>query len=121
MPPIDYNIDDLIEDEPLPIEQAQHKDLQNINAAHELMVQYQRAETLAQAILNDSRTPANQKAQVLASVTAVLQQVIKLQTDLYNSESIKRIEQALLQTLKTAPPDVQAQFMENYEAALAQL
>ena len=93
------------------------KKLSELDTPSELMLQYQRAETLAQDVLTDPDIAANQKAQVLAAVTAVLTQIIKLQTDLHNSQQFKRIEMIMIDTLK-AFPEMQAAFMEAYRANL---
>ena len=93
------------------------KTLSELDTAEELMIQYQRAETLAAHTLNDADVPPNQRAQVLAAVTSVLGQIIKLQTDLHNSQQFKRIEMILIDTLK-AFPELQASFMDAYKANL---
>ncbi len=93
------------------------KTLADLDTPTELMLQYQRAETLAQSVLTDPDIAANQKAQVLAAVTAVLTQIIKLQTELHNSEEFKRIEMTLADTLKRFP-ELQEDFMSNLRREL---
>ena len=93
------------------------KTLSELDTPSEPMLQYQRAETLAQDVLTDPDIAANQKAQVLAAVTAVLTQIIKLQTDLHNSEEFKRIEMTLADTLKRFP-ELQEDFMSNLRREL---
>lgn len=96
---------------PLPFKfAAPLKDLGTFDAAEELMLQYQRAENLSANVLNNDEIPANQRAQVLGAVTAILAQIIKLQTDLHNSEQFKKIERTLADTLKRFP-EVQEDFL----------
>ena len=115
----DFDMDDARgkPDAKAPILDAPLKNLNELDTAEELMIQYQRAETLAANTLNDADVPPNQRAQVLAAVTSVLGQIIKLQTDLHNSQQFKRIEMILIDTLK-AFPEMQAAFMEAYRVNL---
>ena len=88
----DFDMDDARtphEDRPKLQFDAPLKNLNELDTAQELMLQYQRAENLAGSVLNDVDVPPNQRAQVLAAVTAVLSQIIKLQTDLHNSQQFK--------------------------------
>lgn len=115
----DFDMDDARgarDNKPLIVD-APLKTLNELDTAEELMIQYQRAETLAAHTLNDADVPPNQRAQVLAAVTSVLGQIIKLQTDLHNSQQFKRIEMILIDTLK-AFPELQASFMDAYKANL---
>ncbi len=115
----DFDMDDARgkPDAKAPIIDAPLKTLNELDTAEELMIQYQRAETLAAHTLSDSEVPPNQRAQVLAAVTSVLGQIIKLQTDLHNSQQFKRIEMILIDTLK-AFPELQVAFMDAYKANL---
>jgi hypothetical protein len=85
------------------------------NAA--LLEQYTAAVELRDSILYDDEIPANQKSQVINSCQAVLAAIIKLQTELHNSERMKRMERTLLSVLKRHP-DLQEEFMQDYEEAL---
>lgn len=117
----DFDMDDARtppEDRPSKLQfDAPLKNLNELDTAQELMLQYQRAENLAGSVLTDDDVPPNQRAQVLAAVTAVLSQIIKLQTDLHNSQQFKRIEMIMIDTLK-AFPEMQAAFMEAYRVNL---
>lgn len=116
----DFDMDDARtppEDKPRIHYSAPLKTLNELDTAEELMIQYQRAENLAGNVLNDADIPPNQRAQVLAAVTAVLGQIIKLQTDLHNSQQFKRIEMILIDTLK-AFPEMQVAFMDAYRTNL---
>lgn len=116
----DFDMDDARtphEDRPKLQFDAPLKNLNELDTAQELMLQYQRAENLAGSVLTDVDVPPNQRAQVLAAVTAVLSQIIKLQTDLHNSQQFKRIEMIMIDTLK-AFPEMQAAFMDAYRVNL---
>lgn len=117
----DFDMDDARtppEDRPSKLQfDAPLKNLNELDTAQELMLQYQRAENLAGSVLTDVDVPPNQRTQVLAAVTAVLSQIIKLQTDLHNSQQFKRIEMIMIDTLK-AFPEMQAAFMEAYRVNL---
>ena len=61
---------------------------------------------------------ANQQAQVSNSTAAVLQQLIKLQSEVHTSERLKKIEQKLIEALNSLPSHVQEAFLETYELVL---
>lgn len=96
------------------------KNLREINLARELVLQLQSNQELQNRVLADPETPANQVAQTMNSTAAVLQQLIRLQTEVHNSERLKRIEQKLIETLNTLPAEVQEAFLETYELILAE-
>ena len=58
--------------------------------------------------------PANQKAQLINSCASLLSQMTKTQTELYGAERLKRMEQALIETLKTMDLKIYEQFMVAY-------
>lgn len=88
--------------------------LQELNLENELVLQYQEAKTLINRTSN-SDAAANQKAQVLNTCMAVLQQLGKLQQQLYNAERFKAIEHALIRAVRTMPVEAQAKFFADYE------
>lgn len=90
------------------------KELKSLNLDSELLIQYQNAKALYGISYQD---PTNQRTAVLNTITSILAQIVKLQTDLYDAEYTKRIESTLIKTLKQFP-DLQAEFFKNYEAAL---
>lgn len=90
--------------------------LDKLNVSNEILIQYQRAERLAQmAMVDDS--PLNQKAQALNTVSNILQQLTRMQTELHSSERIKTIEQILIAQLKHLPKETQEHFLFEYEKA----
>lgn len=94
------------------------KSLKDMNLEDELLIQYQQTKALLASIIDDVGTPANQRAQVINSCSSILAQITKTQTDLYNSERLKVLEQALINALKTVPESVSEKFFENYERQL---
>ena len=96
------------------------KNLREINLARELVLQLQANQELQNRCLASADTPANQVAQTMNSTAAVLQQLIRLQTEVHNSERLKKIEQKLIETLNTLPSEVQEAFLETYELILAE-
>lgn len=92
--------------------------LDDLDLDAELVTHYNRASRMVEALEFESDIPANQKAQAMNTLTTILQQIIKIRTDLYNAEYLKKIEQILLKTLKALPVDVQQEFMEEYEQSL---
>lgn len=94
------------------------KNLNELDLDSELASHYSRAIRMVEALEYDDSIPANQKAQAMNTLTAILQQIIKIRTELYNAEYLKRLENALLKTLKVLPTAAQEEFMEEYERAV---
>jgi len=95
--------------------------IMDMDLESELLLQYQQTKTLLASIVDDDETPANQKAQVINSCSSILAQITKSQTDLYNGERLKIMEQALINALKTVPTEVSDDFFVNYEREIAGL
>jgi hypothetical protein len=95
------------------------KKLADIDLEHELVIQFQLAKQVQAGTMSDDVTPANQKAQVLNSCTAVLGDLVKMQATLYSAERLKKIEQVLIETLQTWPADQTQEFFQKYEEALS--
>lgn len=87
----------------------------------ELLMQYHQTKALLSAVIEDDQTPANQKAQIINSCSAILTQITRTQTDLYNGERLKVMEQAVINALKSVPDEVSEKFFENYERELARM
>lgn len=90
---------------------------ENLDLNKELLDQYNAARKLLHTTEYDLAVPANQKAQVINSLSAIISTLIKQQQELYNLEQLKKMETALLFTLKKYP-EMQKQFLEDYEKAL---
>lgn len=95
--------------------------LADMNLEQETVLLYLSTKELMREILDEEKVAANQKAQVANTCAANLQQLVKMQLQLYTSERVKAIEIAITRTLKTLPTDVQMKFFEEYEKAYAML
>ncbi len=89
--------------------------LNEVNLSSELALQLRDAKYLYANAREDSKIPINQKAQVLNSTRGIIDAVIQMQERLYNMENCKKLEEALIETLRKFP-DMQAAFYEEYEA-----
>jgi hypothetical protein len=112
-------VDDLIElrrqiEEMLPV-----KDLKDLNLSRELVLQVQALQALQARVIEDPDVPVNQIAQCAGALSAALVNLVKLQTDVYTSDRLKRIEAVLVECVQTLPMQTQGEFFDRYEAALA--
>lgn len=94
--------------------------VENLDIAGELGGLYKSAKDLLDSVLTDSDVPTNQRAQVLNSVSALIQQIAKTRTEVYTAERLRKLEQALIRTLYDISPELKEQFMADYERALAE-
>lgn len=95
--------------------------LKDIDLEQELVLQLLATQELQRTTLQDKETPANQLAQVSNAVQSALQNLVKLQGEVYKSERLKRIEQILLECLTELPHDAQEKFLAAYEQRLGSL
>jgi len=70
---------------------------------------------LLQTVANDVMTPVNQKAQVINSLSSVLLQMTKSQSDLYSAERVKKIERTVIKVLANTSEKLAAEFLAAYE------
>lgn len=63
-------------------------------------------------------TTPNQIAAVIQSVKATLQDLIKMQTEVYNAERNKKMEAAMIKAIKMMPEDARQAFIDEYERIL---
>lgn len=91
------------------------KNLNEINLEEEILLAYAKVKDLLDTTLLDEITPANQKAQVVNSLTGTLGQVIKMQIDLRREEKFKLMESLLIEALKTLPEQQRNEFFVEYE------
>lgn len=94
------------------------KALVDLNMERELVIQLIVVQNLQRETLRDDSVPANQKAQTSNAVASTLATLSKLQTEMYTSERLKKIEQVLIETLQTLPQEAQGAFLDAYEANL---
>jgi len=114
-------LDDLsLKDEYVPpaVPQSQLTELKQLNLDGELLANYEAAKSYLEEIRYDSEVLPNQVAQVMNTINSILKEIVKMQTELYDAEMVKKIEAAIIATMKNQPEDVQRQFFEEYEQAL---
>lgn len=92
--------------------------LNDLNLEKELVLQLLTVQKLQREVLAESDIPANQKAQTVNAVAANLATLAKLQTEVYTSERLKKIEQILISVLQVMPLEQQESFLTAYEEAL---
>ena len=93
--------------------------LVDFNLEAELLQRYKATTELWDTIVHDESVPANQKAQVMNACSALLEKISKLQVDIYDSERLKTLERAFIDTLKQLPNQQQA--LDLYEEASRKL
>jgi hypothetical protein len=82
----------------------------------ELLAQYAKAKDMLEtAELSDE--PLNHRVAALNAISSCISSMVKLQSDLHTLEEIKKIENALIDTLK-AMPEVREKFLNFYKGAL---
>lgn len=92
--------------------------LNDLNLEKELVLQLLTVQKLQREVLAEADIPANQKAQTVNAVAANLATLAKLQTEVYTSERLKKVEQVLISVLQEMPMEQQEAFLEAYETAL---
>jgi len=103
--------------QPLRVRVVEATRLEDLNVADELLMQYKNAVSLFELAQHDENIPANQKAQLLNSISAIITNISKTQTDVYNAERLKTLENTLISTLKDFP-EVKSVFLDADERAL---
>ena len=94
------------------------RSLKDLDLERELVLQVMALQQLQNAVIDDDDTPANQKAQTASALSAALMNLVKVQSEVHNSERMKRIESILIDTLKDLPVEAVEAFLANYEQAL---
>ena len=105
----------LPEQEPLP--DLDIKDFNTISMEEEVMIQHARATRLFDLTSRDNAATPAHKAQTLVAITNLLAQMVKLQEQVHNIEEVKKIQAALIKTLKGFP-EVKKEFMSVYKGNL---
>lgn len=92
--------------------------MNDLNLESEILTQVAHVRRLRDHIATDKSTPANQKAQVNNSCTALLAQLVKMQETVYNIERVKKLEAVLIKCLQKLPDHVVGEFLDEYDQAL---
>lgn len=108
--------------------------LKSIDLGEELSVQLRTAKMLLQEALADDETAFGQKAQTAMVLQRLLQDLVKMRTELYNAERLKELEQMLIDAFREVGSliarddtvsqemfnEVKNAFFSSYERMLAQ-
>ena len=92
--------------------------LKNLDLDAELYNAYAKAKNYLADVQSDESIPPNQLAQLMNTISAILKEIVKMQTELHNAERVKKLEAAMIQAIKLAPLESQQAFLEEYEAIL---
>ena len=92
--------------------------LQSLNLDSELYESYAKAKNYLADVQSDESIPPNQLAQLMNTISAILKEIVKMQTELHNAEKVKKLEAAMIQAIKLAPLESQQAFLVQYEAIL---
>lgn len=96
------------------LDKALRLDVNKLNLAEELGLQYRAGMTLLASIQDDKDVPANQRAQVFNSVGGMLDKINKQMKIVYSAERLKRYERALLKVLEELPDESKRVFFDLY-------
>ena len=89
--------------------------LDDLDLDAELYQTYAKAKNFLSTVEYNEEIPPNQVSQVINTITAILKEIVRLQTDLHNAERVKKLEQAMITALKVTPKETQELFFEEYE------
>ena len=92
--------------------------LKSLDLDAELYNAYAKAKNYLADVQSDDQVPANQVSQVFNTISAILKEIVKMQTELHNAERVKKLEAAMIQAIKLAPEESQKAFLVQYEAIL---
>ena len=92
--------------------------LKNLDLDAELYNAYAKAKNYLADVQSDEQVPPNQLAQLMNTISAILKEIVKMQTELHNAERVKKLEAAMIQAIKLAPLESQQAFLEQYETLL---
>jgi len=91
------------------------KTLLDVNLEHELLNLLRTGQQLMTTVLSDVDVPANQKAQVINSLASTIDQLVKLQNSVHDSERVKRLEYVFTKTLKSLPTEAAETALQAYQ------
>lgn len=92
--------------------------LKNLDWDAQLYINYARAANYLEQVREDEGIPPNQVAQLMNTLTAILKEIVRLQTELYSAERVKKLEAAMIEAIKLAPVESQNSFFDAYEEIL---
>ena len=92
--------------------------LKNLDLDAELYNAYAKAKNYLADVQSDEQVPPNQLAQLMNTISAILKEIVKMQTELHNAERVKKLEAAMIQAIKLAPKKSQDVFFTQYASIL---
>ena len=92
--------------------------LKNLDLDAELYNAYAKAKNYLADVQSDESIPPNQLAQLMNTISAILKEIVKMQTELHNAEKVKKLEAAMIQAIKLAPKKSQDVFFTQYASIL---
>ena len=92
--------------------------LKSLDLDAELYNAYAKAKNYLADVPSDDQVPPNQVAQVFNTISAILKEIVKMQTELHNAEKVKKLEAAMIQAIKLAPKKSQDVFFTQYASIL---
>lgn len=87
----------------------------NLDLLSETVRLFRQTKKLLSKVLSDTSTPANQQAQVVNTLSNLLRSLSEQQTDLFNAERLKRLENVVITLVKDLPVAQQEAFLVAYE------
>ena len=92
--------------------------LKNLDLDAELYNAYAKAKNYLADVQSDESIPPNQLAQLMNTISAILKEIVKMQTELHNAEKVKKLEAAMITAIKLAPKKSQDAFFTQYASIL---
>ena len=92
--------------------------LKNLDLDAELYNAYAKAKNYLADVQSDESIPPNQLAQLMNTISAILKEIVKMQTELHNAERVKKLEAAMITAIKLAPKKSQDAFFTQYASIL---
>lgn len=89
--------------------------LKDVNVEQEVLLQYIRVKELQSHVAQDRSVPTNQRAQVSNTVAKCLSEIVRMRSEVYNTEQFRLMEAALAKALKTLPEAAQTVFYGAYQ------
>ena len=120
--PTTLTLDDLTDSQVITlraaIDQRLNLSLDSIDMKQELALQLRNAQSLYAEAADSSEIPANQKAQILNTISSILKSVTDIAETIHTIEKHKKIEVATLAAVKDLPTDAKDKFFDILKGLL---
>lgn len=84
-----------------------------VNVSQELNEHFQAIKTARDAILENSEASGQEKSSIINSTTTAIKELSRIQTELYNSGTIAKIQQAVVNVLGETGLGLKEEFLER--------